>query len=981
MLFGTSFTSGFRSTYCKFPTPHECSRLTILHREQISLLVVEQSAAFQNLEGEQKASLLKFNQALRELEVFQDILDDQSSKIKDTIRSEHECTRDLAATDGAVTRDMVKSEHEKTSVAVEVAHEFTRLQVVDSAKNQEKTTKLVVETSQAQIVARVEDETVLTQLEIQSTLHAELEATRQQMELTGSKTLEEMRGSMREANFRFNDLKAVYIKMQNNSDKGLHTSQQDSLRECRRKRGHGQLPFAPLGIPFEARELAHDSNVDAPAGSNTQIRPVQGSIQNNRDNEPQTKLAEEAMVSSYSKPQPQEAGLSKNAPYLAKYGLTYQSSNFLNFLGSPLSGNMGIKPERASKFATEFELFHREIPESYCICLKPHSEKDALTNQSHQRFTMRKMRLGGEHPDVIYAMLDLASKLCCQKEYREAENLYGTALEICGDTLSCQELDDKIMRATKGMGGVYMLQKRFDESEAQFRLLLDICETTYGLNHEKTLKIVYRLGFLYYSQGHNSDAEDFLGRAVEGFETQLGFDDECTMDTTMCLGMVYVSQCRYHDALEVFRRVLKSREVQLGREAVETVEVVSWMATVYHLREEFAKAGEIYRKVLQAFGKLLGPYHEQTLGVVGALGYHCYSRELYEEAETHLCKVISKKDFLLKHGRMIYWDALYSLALLYNDTGQFVKATSCCEELLPSQQALYGEQHAQTLRVMSLLGRVYHQRGWKHQSDRTLRPCLSLQNQSLGPTSFDTLGTVLRLANLCWSQGSLDEAAALFERCWHAYEDRLGFRNPSTLETASCLAGVYHHQKQFNKEVLILRTITAAFEAQFGYTGAKTLDEWQRLSIALKELGNFGEAEHLLTRVLAVREAQDGVDSHAALLTLTRIAQVKDAQGLHLEAEALWNRLLSISEARPAFSYKEKLDLLWHLGCNYVDQEKLIEAVPIFDRVWRGLLKMGENVSESFMKLIKVYERLGATEKVEEMRRIVKTIPSKSLIG
>jgi hypothetical protein len=122
-------------------------------------------------------------------------------------------------------------------------------------------------------------------------------------------------------------------------------------------------------------------------------------------------------------------------------------------------------------------------------------------------------------------------------------------------------------------------------------------------------------------------------------------------------------------------------------------------------------------------------------------------------------------------------------------------------------KAKCGEKDPQTLRVMSLLGEVYHSRGWNHQSDRSLRPCLTFQNKTHGPTSFNALDTAFRLALLCQTQGKLDEAAELLERCWHAYEDTRGFENPITLQRASRLFEVYHEQKQFTKEVLILRTI------------------------------------------------------------------------------------------------------------------------------------------------------------------------------
>jgi hypothetical protein len=70
-------------------------------------------------------------------------------------------------------------------------------------------------------------------------------------------------------------------------------------------------------------------------------------------------------------------------------------------------------------------------------------------------------------------MLDLARTLCCENEYREAENIYGTVLEISGGVLSSHKLNDNVERATKGMGRVYRLQERFEESETQLRLLLD----------------------------------------------------------------------------------------------------------------------------------------------------------------------------------------------------------------------------------------------------------------------------------------------------------------------------------------------------------------------------------------------------------------------------------------------------------------------------------------------------------------------------
>lgn len=212
------------------------------------------------------------------------------------------------------------------------------------------------------------------------------------------------------------------------------------------------------------------------------------------------------------------------------------------------------------------------------------------------------------------------------------------------------------------------------------------------------------------------------------------------------------------------------------------------------------------------------------------------------------------------------------------------------------------------------------------------------------------------------------------QRCWHAYEDTFGFENSITLQRANRLAEVYHEQRQYTKEVLILRTITAAFEAQLGPTDTKTLDELKRLAIALKHLGSFAEAEQLLTRVLAAKEAQDGPNSRPAVLILNRLAQLRDSQGRHVEAETEWNRPLSIVDARPGFSGKDKLDLLWYLGCNYVEQGKLTEAVPILDQVWKGLLEMGKSASEAFVKLVRVYERLGATEKVEEMRKISETI-------
>lgn len=73
-----------------------------------------------------------------------------------------------------MTRDTIKLEHEKKNMTVEAAHEITRSQVVDSAQQQEDMTKFVVEASRAQIIARVENESILSQLELESTFHADI---------------------------------------------------------------------------------------------------------------------------------------------------------------------------------------------------------------------------------------------------------------------------------------------------------------------------------------------------------------------------------------------------------------------------------------------------------------------------------------------------------------------------------------------------------------------------------------------------------------------------------------------------------------------------------------------------------------------------------------------------------------------------------------------------------------------------------------
>jgi hypothetical protein len=206
--------------------------------------------------------------------VLQDVLDDQYSKVQDAIRSEHESTRNLVAIDEAVTRDSIKLELEKTNMTVEAAHDATRSQVIDSAQKQEDTTKLVVEATQTQIVSKIEDETVLSRFELESTLHAEFEATRHQMESTGSRTLQELGESMREANFRLLDLKAGHVRMQNSNNLrwapwGLQASQQEALCKDLRRTEQIKLPSAPPEMLSYSLELEDHSNLEASAGSDT----------------------------------------------------------------------------------------------------------------------------------------------------------------------------------------------------------------------------------------------------------------------------------------------------------------------------------------------------------------------------------------------------------------------------------------------------------------------------------------------------------------------------------------------------------------------------------------------------------------------------------------------------------------------------------------------------------------------------------------
>ena len=257
-----------------------------------------------------------------------------------------------------------------------------------------------------------------------------------------------------------------------------------------------------------------------------------------------------------------------------------------------------------------------------------YSEAEPLYKEA---LAISKQQLGDNHPDVAQSLNNLAELYLSQGRYSEAEPLLKQSLAIRKQQLGDNHPD--VAQSLNNLAELYLSQGRYSEAEPRYKEALDIFKQQLGDNHPSTATSLNNLAFLYQYQGRYSEAEPLYKEALFIFKQQLGNNHPSTAASLNNLAFLYRIQGRYSEAEPLLKQSLAIRKQQLGDNHPDTAQSLNNLAGLYQSQGRYSEAEPLYKEALFIFKQQLGNNHPDVAQTLNNLATLYWNQGKYPEAD------------------------------------------------------------------------------------------------------------------------------------------------------------------------------------------------------------------------------------------------------------------------------------------------------------------------------------------------------------
>ncbi|CAG8774034.1 11817_t:CDS:1, partial [Acaulospora colombiana] len=181
--------------------------------------------------------------------------------------------------------------------------------------------------------------------------------------------------------------------------------------------------------------------------------------------------------------------------------------------------------------------------------------------------SIRMELLGGDHPQTIRALVDLANTFCKQGQVLKASKLlHGSLNDFRASTFKATEFCDLMTMWEFGLCTAHILTSNYESDKAEE--ILETCYASsvrsYGENHTSSIDIQLNIVDLYVDRGRLLQAERTLLKIQKLCQFRLGPGTPYTTKVQHKLASVYLEQGRLLEAEELLSNLLACRNKILG---------------------------------------------------------------------------------------------------------------------------------------------------------------------------------------------------------------------------------------------------------------------------------------------------------------------------------------------------------------------------------------------------------------------------------
>jgi serine/threonine protein kinase len=284
-----------------------------------------------------------------------------------------------------------------------------------------------------------------------------------------------------------------------------------------------------------------------------------------------------------------------------------------------------------------------------------------------------------------------------------------------------------------------------------------------------------------------------------------------------------------------------------------------------------ANVGTTVREVLDKAAAGIGGQFKATPTVEARLrhtiGNAYMGLGLLEDSEKHLSQAYELRRKHLGEEHPDTLKVVSNLAGLRHHQGRFEESERFAKQALEAWRRVGKQDSPTALGLLNNLAQTYSRQGKHEEAINIMRQLVESQRRVQGPTHQHTLGAMVNLALLYENENSFEQAQKTLDEAREGWERAYGPDHPGTILAMSNLAGLYMKTNRRAEAEPLHRRVVESRTRVLGEKHPDTVTARANLGWCLMRLGKAKEAETELLR--SWDEARDVLgEAHPDTLTI-----------------------------------------------------------------------------------------------------------------
>lgn len=237
------------------------------------------------------------------------------------------------------------------------------------------------------------------------------------------------------------------------------------------------------------------------------------------------------------------------------------------------------------------------------------------------------------------------------------------------------------------------------------------------------------------------------------------------------------------------------------------------------------------------------------------IGNFYYEQAQYDEALKYFSKALNMNQAVLGENHANTAESYSHLGLLNISLGKYDQALPFLLKALEIREAVFGENHAHTATSYNNLASLYDAKKEYDQALSLHKKALSIREETFGKSHPDTAASYNNLALLYESLDMHDEALQLQKKALEICEKSLGENHANTAKSYNNLASLYDARGEYDQALPLYQKALGIQEAIFGENHPDTAISYNNLALLYEAKGDYDQALPLLQKALGIQEA------------------------------------------------------------------------------------------------------------------------------